>query len=155
MRNAAHAPSLVDRLTPDAVYAWIPDALVDAARDDIARGRVARPTIRETTVEAFVADGARGRVRGPNHFPFCPIERPVAPCGCSACRCFLSSQTKPMDTPSALFKPSRRPVRCPLRANAGDGAKSELIGIGAAPSGRIEQQQKVLPASIPCVLTVP
>lgn len=81
--RATHA-NLIDRLTPDVILRWIPDALVDAARLDVERGRVARPAIRGNSIQAVVADAKRGQVRvgileGPN-------GQLLAVCQCSASR---------------------------------------------------------------------
>jgi superfamily II DNA or RNA helicase len=54
---------VIERLTPDVVASWLPDAVLDKARLDIAEGRVARPAIRQNDVEAVVADAKRGNVR--------------------------------------------------------------------------------------------
>ncbi len=61
-RRAAAAPALIDRLSDDVVFAWLPAPIAEAAVDLVKAGRVARPAIGTTRIEAIVADRGR-RVR--------------------------------------------------------------------------------------------
>src|SRR6185437_6457319 len=61
-RRARPLPTIVDRLSPEAVLSWVPDTLAGDALFDVARGRVARPRIGTNAVEAIVADERRGQV---------------------------------------------------------------------------------------------
>jgi superfamily II DNA or RNA helicase len=75
--------SIVDRLTPEAVLAWIPYAVEDDARTDVERGRVARPRIGGRAVESIVADDRLGRVAVRIGWG---ADAPVSECDCGARR---------------------------------------------------------------------
>jgi superfamily II DNA or RNA helicase len=74
-------PSLVDRLTPEVVFAWVPDALTDDARGDVERGRVARPAISTSAIRAVVVDDRLGPVEVRIVWA---LTGPVSSCECGA-----------------------------------------------------------------------
>ncbi|MFO0761877.1 MAG: DEAD/DEAH box helicase [Byssovorax sp.] len=65
MRATAQAPkqTLIELYTPEQVLGWIPIGLDELAREDVSRGRVARPAISPSVIRSVVADGLGGRVR--------------------------------------------------------------------------------------------
>jgi superfamily II DNA or RNA helicase len=79
--------NLVDHLTPDVVLRWIPAQVIEDARQDVERGRVAKPIIRDGEIAALVADRGGGRVRARIGWK---ASGPMAACGCgdesSPCR---------------------------------------------------------------------
>ncbi len=80
-RQPASVASLLDRLTPEVVLGWIPVELDDEARADIERGRVTRPSITTSVIQAIVADPKRGRVRVRLEWG---TNEPVSTCECDA-----------------------------------------------------------------------
>jgi SNF2-related domain/Helicase conserved C-terminal domain len=80
-RSEAALPSLVERLTPEVVLAWLPDELTDDARRDVERGRVARPAITTRSVRAVVADERLGRVEARIEWG---VDGPSSRCECGA-----------------------------------------------------------------------
>lgn len=54
--------NLIDELTPDVVYGWVPKPVLEAAREDVQRGRVSKPALRPRRIDAAVADGKGRRV---------------------------------------------------------------------------------------------
>jgi hypothetical protein len=75
--------NLIDLLTSDAVMSWVPEALVPEARALLERGRVAKPAIRRSYVEAVVADVGRRSVRARIQWG---AAGPTSTCGCGALR---------------------------------------------------------------------
>lgn len=73
--------SIVERLTPEVVFLWVPTSLMIAAQEDVERGRLARPRILSHMVETIVADARRGRVNARISWG---AAGPVAECECGA-----------------------------------------------------------------------
>jgi superfamily II DNA or RNA helicase len=86
--------TIIDRLTPEAVFMWVPMELMDAAQEDVARRRLAKPRILSQRVEAVVADPKRGRVTTQIYWG---ISGPVA-----ACECGASDESRPCRHAAAL-----------------------------------------------------
>ena len=74
--------AIIDRLTPEVVFLWVPTELMDAAQQDVERGRLARPRILSHRVETVVADADRGR--GVATRISWGIAGPVSECECGA-----------------------------------------------------------------------
>jgi superfamily II DNA or RNA helicase len=55
--------SILEKLSPEVVFGWIPDPLADRAREDIAAGRVTKPRIRRDAIEAVVGSAGGRPVR--------------------------------------------------------------------------------------------
>ncbi|MBM3273835.1 MAG: DEAD/DEAH box helicase [Candidatus Sericytochromatia bacterium] len=55
--------NLIDQLTPAIAHTWVPESVLGLAREDVARGRVSKPSVRARRVDAYVADPKRGRVK--------------------------------------------------------------------------------------------
>jgi hypothetical protein len=80
-RSEAALTSILERLTPEVVFGWIPDELTEDARRDVQVGRVARPALSSGSVRAAVADERLGRVDVRIEWG---AQGPVSSCACSA-----------------------------------------------------------------------
>jgi SNF2-related domain/Helicase conserved C-terminal domain len=80
-RGEAALPGLIERLTPEVVFGWLPDELTEDARDAVQRGRVAKPAITTRSVRAVVADEQLERVEVRIEWG---LDGPVSTCGCGA-----------------------------------------------------------------------
>ena len=59
MPKPAPLPTLLDRLTPEAIYLAFPEQALAAGREAVERGRVARPAIKVMRAEAVVVGAGR------------------------------------------------------------------------------------------------
>ncbi|WP_242394322.1 DEAD/DEAH box helicase [Anaeromyxobacter oryzisoli] len=138
LASAARLPTLVERLTPDVVYAAFREEALADGRDAVEHGRVSRPDLRLARADAVVVGGDR-RVRrarltwgGEGLSASCTCGEPW--CGHAAALALLligDVQLAPGEDEEALASP-----RDAERRRRESRGASELFEIRRRPSGR-------------------
>src|SRR5258706_9788114 len=134
--------NLIDRLSPEVVAGWLPAAVVEAGREIVERGRVARPAIRETSIQALVADGRRGRVRvrlgwdGDGPVARCECGRRAQPCAHAAAVALLLIGEATRDDDDEREDAPRSLAEEELARRRERGA-SELFAVTPHPTARV------------------
>lgn len=138
MPKAAPLPTLIDRLTPDAVYGAFAEQALAGGRDAVERGRVSRPDLRATRADAVVVGADRRSYRA----RLALVDAGFSwGCTCGAKRCehaaalglLLVGEARPAGDEGEAVAASPRDAE--LRRRESRGA-SELFQIRRRPGGQ-------------------
>ena len=136
--SATRSSTLIDHLTPDAVYGAFPEEALDEGRDAVEQGRVSRPDLRPARADAVVVGADRRAHRARVAWI---DDGFFSSCTCGARRCGHAAALGLLLLGEARLteaedeKPATSPREAERQRRASRGA-SELFEIRRRPGGK-------------------
>lgn len=159
MPKAASLPTLIDHLTPDAVYGTFAERALAEGRDAVERGRVSRPDLRAARADAVVVGGDRRSHRARLALT---DDEVTSSCTCGARRCehaaalalILLGETRPDEAEEGAGPVSPRDAERRRRESRGSSELFEIRRRPGTPQGLLGEYQVASPSSRSYLVTL-